>query len=40
MELQVVGQTDYKQVGTSSYEVRESMANYFENGVKVAVVVQ
>lgn len=38
--MQVIGQSDYKQTSTSSYEIKEATANLFENGTKVAQIVQ
>jgi hypothetical protein len=39
-QLQVIGTADYKQTGTSTFEVKESVANTFENGTKVSLIVQ
>jgi hypothetical protein len=40
MTLQVLSQTDCKLLATSSFQINEAAANMFENGVKVAQIVQ
>jgi hypothetical protein len=40
LSLQIISQADVKQLATSTFEIKETISNLFENGIKISLIVQ
>jgi hypothetical protein len=40
LSLQIIAQSDVKQLTTSTFEIKDTVSNLFENGIKISLIVQ